>query len=73
MDKDTKFSILVIGLPLLGLLYCGCIVLLLMNSSLARQNSLITGLGVMILPLGIAITTWIKASAKAYAKNNKQA
>ena len=71
MDKDTKFSILVIGLPLLGLLYCGCIILLLMNSPFARQNSLITGLGVMIVPLGIAATTWIKASAKAYSQNNK--
>ena len=72
MDKDTKFSVLVIGLPLLGLLYCGCIIMLLMNSTFARQNSLLTGLGVMIVPFGIASTTWIKASAKAYAKNNKQ-
>ncbi len=66
MDKDTKFALLVIGLPLLGLLYCGLIIAFLMNNPFGRQHPLITGFVVMVVPFSIAATIWIKASAKAY-------
>jgi hypothetical protein len=69
MDNDTKFALLVIGLPLVGLVYCGLIIAFLMNNPFGRQHPLMTGLIVMIVPFGIAATTWIKASAKAYKKH----
>ncbi len=69
MDKDTKFALLVIGLPLVGLLYCGLIIAFLMNNSFGRQHPLITGFFVMLVPFSTAATIWIKASAKAYKKH----
>lgn len=68
MDNETKFALLVIGLPLLGLLYCGGIILFLMNNPWGRQHPLITGFFVMLVPFASAATIWIKASAKAYKK-----
>ena len=68
MDKDTRFALLVIGLPLLGLAYCGLIIAFLMNNPWGRHHPLITGLLVMVVPFGTAATIWIKASAKAYKK-----
>ncbi|MEL4898256.1 hypothetical protein [Crocosphaera sp. Alani8] len=69
MDKDTKFAILVIGLPLLGLIYCGSIIAFLMNNPFGRQHPLITGFVVMVVPFSLAATIWIKASAKAYKEH----
>ncbi len=69
MDKDTQFAILVIGLPLLGLLYCGLIIAFLMNNPFGRQHPLITGFVVMVVPFCTAATIWIKASAKAYQQH----
>ncbi|MEA5510643.1 hypothetical protein VB715_12790 [Crocosphaera sp. UHCC 0190] len=69
MDKDTKFALLVIGLPLVGLVYCGLIIAFLMNNSFGRQHPLFTGFIVMFVPFVIAATTWIKASAKAYKEH----
>ena len=70
MDKDTQFAVLVIGLPLLGLLYCGLIIAFLMNNPFGRENPLITGFMVMVVPFSVAATIWIKASAKAYKEHD---
>ena len=70
MDKDTQFAVLVIGLPLLGLLYCGLIFAFLMNNPFGRENPLITGFMVMVVPFSVAATIWIKASAKAYKEHD---
>ncbi|HAC63740.1 MAG TPA: hypothetical protein DCF68_09420 [Cyanothece sp. UBA12306] len=70
MDKDTKFILLVLGLPVVGLLYCGGIIALLMNSPFARNHPLIIGFFVMFVPFTTAAFIWIKASAKAYKKNS---
>ncbi|MGB5594861.1 MAG: hypothetical protein WBM32_13360 [Crocosphaera sp.] len=66
MDNDTKFALLVIGLPLLGLVYCGLIIAFLMNNPFGREHPLITGFLVLFVPFSTAATIWIKASAKAY-------
>ncbi|EAM51146.1 hypothetical protein WH8501_28675 [Crocosphaera watsonii WH 8501] len=70
MDKDTQFAVLVIGLPLLGLLYCGLIIAFLMNNPFGRGHPLITGFMVMVVPFSVAATIWIKASAKAYKEHD---
>ncbi|MDJ0730889.1 MAG: hypothetical protein QNJ33_12940 [Crocosphaera sp.] len=69
MDKDTQFALLVIGLPLLGLIYCGLIIAFLMNNPFGREHPLITGFVVMVIPFSTAATIWIKASAKAYQQH----
>ncbi|MDJ0600632.1 MAG: hypothetical protein QNJ37_17530 [Crocosphaera sp.] len=69
MDKDNQFALLVIGLPLLGLLYCGLIIAFLMNNPFGREHPLITGFVVMVIPFSTAATIWIKASAKAYKEH----
>ncbi|MDJ0660690.1 MAG: hypothetical protein QNJ42_14560 [Crocosphaera sp.] len=69
MDKDNQFALLVIGLPLLGLVYCGLIIAFLMNNAFGREHPLITGFVVMVIPFSTAATIWIKASAKAYKEH----
>jgi hypothetical protein len=68
MDKDTKFALLVIGLPFLGLFYCAIIIFFLVMSPVGRNHPILTGAGFTIVPFGFAAYTWIRASAKAYQK-----
>jgi hypothetical protein len=70
MDSDTKFIFLVMGLPIAGLIYCGIGIALMANSPTIREHSLIAGALFLLIPLVIAASIWIKASAKAYKKNN---
>ena len=72
MDQDTKFALLVVGLPLAGLVYCAMIIAFLLNSSWGRDHPLITGIGFGVVPFAIAATIWIRASAKAYQKSQPQ-
>ncbi len=71
MDKDTRFAILVIGLPFLGLIYCLGILAFFLISPFAQNHSLITGMGAATIPFTIAVVYWTKASAKAYNKSAK--
>ena len=68
MDKDTKFTFLVIGLPFIGLVYCGMIIAFMILSPLAQEHPLMTGTGFAIVPFALAASIWIRASAKAYQK-----
>lgn len=68
MDKDTRFALLVIGLPLLGLIYCGGIILFMNVSPLAQNHPLMIGLIASIIPFSLAAYIWMKASFKAYQK-----
>ncbi|ACK65428.1 conserved hypothetical protein [Rippkaea orientalis PCC 8801] len=70
MDKDTKFILLVLGLPIIGLVYCGAIIATLMTFPWTRHHPLIVGFFVMFVPFTFAASIWIRASAKAYQKNN---
>ena len=72
MDKDTKFALLVVGLPLAGLVYCAIIIAFLLNSSWGRDHPLVAGIGFGVVPFAIAATIWIRASAKAYQKGDSQ-
>lgn len=66
MDKDSRFALLVIGLPFLGLIYCFGIIALFLFSPLAQNHPLVTGLGSAAIPFIIAFIIWTRASAKAY-------
>jgi hypothetical protein len=68
MDKDTKFALLVIGLPFTGLAYCGVIIAFLLASPWGREHPIIAGIGFAFVPFTIAASIWIRASAKAYQK-----
>lgn len=71
MDKDTKFAILVIGLPFLGLIYCLIILACMITLPITQNHPVMTGIGFGIIPFGIAMYFWTTASAKAYKKSPK--
>ena len=68
MNSDDKFALLVIGIPLIGLLYCGLGISLMVYSSTVREHPLISGGIFILIPFLSAASVWIKASAKAYKK-----
>lgn len=66
MEKDTKFALLVLGLPFLGLLYCAVIMAFMIMSPVGREHPILTGAIVSAVPFVLAASIWIRASAKAY-------
>lgn len=72
MDKDSRFALLVIGLPFLGLIYCLGIIFFFIVSPMAQNHPLITGVISAIVPFAIAAFIWTQASAKAYGKRNRE-
>ena len=68
MNSDDKFALLVIGIPLIGLLYCGLGITLMISSSEVRDHPLISGAIFILIPFVTAASIWIRASAKAYNK-----
>ena len=67
-SDEKKFVLLVLGIPLIGLLYCGLGITAMTSLAIVRQNPLISGVIFILLPFCIAAYTWISASAKAYKK-----
>lgn len=65
---DKKFALLVLGIPLIGLIYCGIGITAMSSSMTVRQHPVISGAIFILLPFCIAVYTWISASAKAYKK-----
>lgn len=70
MDKDTKFALLVMGIPLLGVLYCAFILGVMLSSETARQHPIITGTIFVLAPSLISGTIWLRASFKARKQEN---
>ncbi|MGV2826624.1 hypothetical protein [Myxosarcina sp. GI1(2024)] len=68
MNSERKFALLVLGIPLVGLLYCGLGIALFTSSTIVREYPLVTGGIFILLPFGIAAYIWISASARAYKK-----
>ncbi len=65
---DQKFAALVLGIPLVGLVYCGLGIAAMSSVATVRQHPIISGALFILLPFCIAAYTWISASAKAYKK-----
>ncbi len=68
MNSDDKFALLVIGIPLIGLIYCGLGITLMLSSTAVRNHPLISGTTFILIPFVTAASVWIRASAKAYKK-----
>lgn len=69
MNSDNKkFAFLVLGIPLIGLVYCGLGIGVMASSVTVREHPVISGGIFILLPFCIAAYTWISASAKAYKK-----
>lgn len=66
MDSNKKFALLVLGIPLAGLVYCGLGITAMASSVTIREHPVISGSVFILLPLTIAAYIWISASAKAY-------
>ncbi len=68
MNPDKKFALLVLGIPLIGLVYLGLGLTAMSSISTVREHPVISGAIFILLPFCIAAYTWISASAKAYKK-----
>ena len=69
MNPDNqKFAVFVLGIPLLGLVYCGLGITAMSSVAAVRQHPIISGTLFILFPFCIAAYTWISASAKAYKK-----
>ncbi|BAZ43203.1 hypothetical protein NIES4102_02020 [Chondrocystis sp. NIES-4102] len=68
MNSDKKFALLVLGIPLVGLVYCGLGILAMSSSVTVRDHPIVSGAIFILLPFSIAAYTWISASAKAYRR-----
>ncbi|MDJ0535865.1 MAG: hypothetical protein QNJ70_25815 [Xenococcaceae cyanobacterium MO_207.B15] len=71
MNSDDKFALLVIGTPMIGLIYCGIGIALMVSNETIREHPLISGAIFILVPFVIAASIWIRASAKAYNHTNK--
>lgn len=65
MDKDTQFMLLVIGLPIVGLVYCGIGISIMVNSPWVREHSLISGTLFFLIPASISGLNWLRYSFKS--------
>lgn len=65
MDKDTKFALLIIGVPFIGLLYCAFMVGFIMLSPSAQNHPIITGTIFALVPSIISGAIWFFSSLKA--------
>ena len=68
MNSDLKFVFLVLGIPLVGLVYCGLGIAVMASSMTVRTHPVVSGAIFILIPLFTAAFTWIRASAKAYKK-----
>jgi hypothetical protein len=68
MNSDQKFAFLVLGIPLVGLVYCGLGLTAMASSLTVRTHPIVSGAIFILLPFGIAAFIWTSASAKAYKK-----
>jgi len=59
MDKETQFMLLVIGLPILGLVYCGIGVFFMVNVPWIRDHSLISGTLFFLIPASFGGLNWL--------------
>jgi hypothetical protein len=68
MDKDTKFALLVVGVPLLGAAYCALMLGVMFTSADARQHPIITAAAFVLAPSLLSGSVWLFSSFKAKNK-----
>lgn len=66
LNSNTQLIYLVLGLPIVGLIYCGLGIAGMASFSTIREHALISGTLFILIPFTIAASIWIRASAQAY-------
>ena len=66
--EDKKFAFLVLGIPLVGLVYCGLGITAMLSVPTVRNHPIACGAIFILLPFCTAAYIWTSASAKAYKK-----
>ena len=66
MNSNTQLTFLVLGLPIIGLIYCSLGIAAMASLAIIREHALISGTLFMLIPFTIAASIWIRASARAY-------
>ena len=66
--EDKKFALLVLGIPLVGLVYCGLGISAMLSIAAVRNHPITCGAIFILLPFCTAVYIWTSASAKAYKK-----
>ena len=59
MDKDTKFALLVVGIPLLGLGYCALMLAVMFMIPDARQHPIIIAALFVLAPSVVSGSIWL--------------
>jgi hypothetical protein len=65
MYKDTKFGLLVLGVPFLGLLYVGFVIAVMLLSPLAQEHPIIMATIFVLAPSLISGSIWLISSVKS--------
>jgi hypothetical protein len=68
MDKDTRFALLVVGVPLLGTGYCGLMLAVMFALPQARLHPILTATVFVLAPSIVSGTIWLLSSSKAKNK-----
>ena len=68
MNSDQRFILIVLGIPLIGLIYCGLGIAVMASSITVREHPIVSGAIFILLPFCTAAYIWISASARAYKK-----
>ena len=66
IDADTKLTLLVFGIPIAGLIYCGLGMAAMFSFPFLREHALISGTLFILTPFTMAASIWLRASAQAY-------
>ena len=66
--EDKKFALLVLGIPLVGLVYCGLGITAMLSIPAVRNHPITCGAVFILLTFCVAAYIWTTASAKAYKK-----
>ncbi len=68
MNQDSKFALLAIGVPFLGLLYCGMILGTLILFPWTREHPIVTGAVFVVAPSLISGSIWLFSAVKGQNK-----
>ncbi len=65
-NSNKQLIFIVLGLPILGLVYCGLGIAGMASFAVIREHALLSGTLFILIPFTIAASIWIRASAQAY-------
>jgi hypothetical protein len=66
MDNNDKMAVLIIGIPVAGLIYCGIGIGTMMSSPWLRDHALLAGGIFTLVPFVSFAVFWTRSSARFY-------